>query len=54
MPRPKKPPGEKFRSPQIVVRLPGDLKQRLEAAATKHGKTVTEFVIPALERLAKK
>lgn len=54
MPRPKKPPGEKYRSPQIVVRLPDDLKARVEAAAAARGETITAYVRPILERAVKR
>lgn len=54
MPRPRKPDSEKIRSPQIVVRLPDDLKARVESAAAARGKTITEYVRPILERAVKR
>jgi len=36
--------------PQVNFRMPADLKERLEEAAKKHGRSVTQEIIQRLER----
>lgn len=52
MGRPRKPEAEKYRSPVIGLRVPPALKADLEAAAAAEGKTLSELLLPTLQRLA--
>jgi predicted HicB family RNase H-like nuclease len=51
--RPAKAAADRFTSPILALRVPAQLKAKLQAQAEAAGVTLSEFVLPALQKLAR-